>query len=461
MARKILVWLVGACALTSVCESALPPVRILTYGKLAILRDRRGTARDVAVFRTGKDPEFATLPSPLCPAVTTIQVSAYPTATNRVEAQPATPGGATLPCDKWRQTKRGYRYRDAAGGTLGVRAITLDRTGLSVRIQGGGYRGIRGPVGYLQLQLTIGDVRWLARFHNFEKNAAANIITRLPTLAAAQGERAFWQTLWGDADMEEAARDHLSDAVFSDPFDGRSLFLAGMIRLYRFGRLTTDYKATSDVARAEVDAADGYFQAALPYLWNDTKPAGDSRIPGFVAANRYLRGVVHGVDAVEQEGLTQLEAAVAINPLFNSFDLIGVVPQVVSGIDPLYVEKVLGALDTTLSGENINCVATQPEICGNDGLAPSNIPGSLTLFGDLYAKGGRDGAGGTPSDVEKAEMWYGIAAGFGAQWRFGSLLPARVGKAAERRALYRDSDPANDPPIIGLGPEACVSCHAR
>jgi hypothetical protein len=459
--RPVVLWLVGAVLLASAPASALPPVRVLTVGKFAHLRDRRGAGRDGAIFRVTRDPEFAALPSPLCPATSSIQVSAYPTATNRVEPQPATPGGAKLPCERWQQTKRGYRYRDPAGSVLGVRTVRMERKQLLVRIQGGDYRGIRGPVGYVQLQVTIGDVRWLARFHSFQKNAAASIISITPTLPAAQGERLFWQTLWGDADREQEARDTLADAIAQDPEDGRSLFLAGMIRLYRFGRLTTDYRAPTDAARAEVDAADGFLQAALPYLWNDRRPAGDSRVPGFVAANRYLRGVVHGIDAVEQEGLAQLDAAVAINPLFNAFDLIGVVPQVVSGTDPLYVEKILGVLDTTLSGENIDCVATQPEICGNDGFAPSNIPGSLTLFGDLYAKGGRDGAGGTPSDVDKAEMWYGVAAAFGAQWRFGALLPARVGKAAERRALHRDADPANDPAIIGLGAEACVSCHAR
>ena len=119
-------------------------------------------------------------------------------------------------------------------------------------------------------------------------------------------------------------------------------------------------------------------------------------------------------------------------------------------------------LDTTLSGDNINCVATQPETCGNDGLAPSNIPGSLTLFGDLYAKGGRDApASGGQSDVEKAEQWYGLANAFAPSWHFGALMQARVGKAAERSALYRDGDATNDPPIIGLGPEACSSCHHR
>jgi hypothetical protein len=456
--RRFLFGLVGACALAGVASSALPPVRILTYGKVALLRDRRGTARDSAIFGVEKDPELATLPSPVCPSTASIQVSAYPTAANRVEAQPAVPGGAALPCARWRKTKRGYRYRDPAGSVLGLRTVALERTGLTVRIRGGDYRGIRGPVGYVQLQLTIGDVRWLVRFHNFQRNAGATIVSRVPSVPAAQGERLFWQTLWGDASQEEPAREHLTDAVFVDFEDGRSHFLAAMIRLYRFGQLTTDYAAPSAAARAEVDAADGLFQTALPLLWDAERRVGDTRVPGFVAANRYLRGAVHGIEAVKSEGLVELDAAVTLNPLFNSFDLIGVVPQLVAGTDPLYVGKVLATLDTTLAGENINCVTTQPEVCGNDGLAPSNIPGSLTLFGDLYAKGGRDG---TPSDVEKAEMWYGIAAAFRSTWRFGALLDARVGKAAERSALYRDADPTNDPPIIGLGPEACVSCHAR
>jgi len=458
VSRTTAVRLAAAVLAAASPARALPPVRMLTVGKVAVLRDRPGTARDVAAFRVGKDPELATPPNPLCPAASSIQVGAYPTATNRVEAQPPTPGGAALPCASWRPTKRGYRYRDAAGSVLGVRTIVLERNQLTVRLRGGGYVGIRGPVGYVQLQLTVGDVRLLTRFHNFNKNARATIISRLPTLNAAQGERYFWATLWGDADREDDARTHLARAIAEDPDDGRSHFLAAMIRLYRFGHLVTDYAAPSDAARAEVDAADGYFEAAVPLLWDGRRRAGDTRVPGFAAANRYLRGVVHGVDAVKQEGLAQLDAAVALNPLFNAFDLIGVVPQVVPGTDPLYVEKILGVLDTTLSGENADCVASQPEICGNDGLAPNNIAGSLTLFGDLYAKGGRDGS---PSDVEKAETWYGIANAFAAGWRFRPLLADRVGRAADRRALHHDGDPTNDPPIIGLGVEACTSCHGR
>jgi hypothetical protein len=442
-------------ALAVRAEPALPPLTLLTAGKTATLRNPAGTARDLALFRVGRDPELARLESPLCPGTSFLQVAGYPVASNLVESQPAAAPGAALPCERWRAVRGGYRYTDRAGSVLGVRSVVYTRDGIVVRIQGAGYTAIAGPVGYVELWLTVGGKRYLARYHNFRRNDAGEIIARRPSSPAASGERFFWQTLWGDAQREQETLDCLADAARRDRRDGRSRFLLGMMHLYRLGQATTDYGHVTDFARAEVRAARSAFDAAVPLLWDARRRSGDNRVPGFAAASTYLAGTLLGDEATRHQGLVELDAAVALNPIFNAFDLIGVVPQFVSGADPLYGARVLAILDDTLTGPGAACVVTQPEVCANDGMAPNNLAGALVLFGDLYLKGTR------PADVAKASTWYAVASAAGAGWKFLNELDARRGQEEARRQRYLDADPANDPALIGLGVQACSYCHIR
>ncbi|HSP97849.1 MAG TPA: hypothetical protein VL049_11470 [Candidatus Dormibacteraeota bacterium] len=98
--------------------------------------------------------------------------------------------------------------------------------------------------------------------------------------------------------------------------------------------------------------------------------------------------------------------------------------------------------------------ATDPRNCGNGGRAAHNIQGSFTLFGDLFAKAGR------PDD---ARVFYGLALDIPGieTYRFTDLITQRVASLDERVALWADADLANDPKLIGSGPEACAYCHFR
>ena len=62
-------------------------------------------------------------------------------------------------------------------------------------------------------------------------------------------------------------------------------------------------------------------------------------------------------------------------------------------------------------------------------------------------------------------MWYDLAlalsGGGTGPYPFLSALELRVSTVAERVALFRDADPANDPTVIGVGSEACAACHTR
>jgi hypothetical protein len=322
---------------------------------------------------------------------------------------------------------------------------------------------VPGPVGYVEVWLGVGSERLLGRFHEFRTNRPATIVGRRPSRSAAAGEAAFWDVLWGDDASEarqQSALAALRRAARRDRSDGRSRFLLGMLHLYRFGQTTPDYRRASADARAEIDAAEAALGAAAARLWDGRR--GDTRVPGFAAAAKYVQGVVHDDAARVQEGLAELEAAVAINPIFNLFDLIGVVPPVTPATDPLYA-RVIEVMDFALNGENATCVVSQPEICGNAGMAPHNIEGALLLFGDLYAKGG---IVDDPYVFRGARNLYTFVRNFaeGSGWNptFRAAVETRLADVDARAALYLNGDPADDPPLVGTQPgEACATCHHK
>ncbi len=429
------------------CDAA--SLVVLTRDKVAAFR----TAEQRGVVRVGRDRAFATLLDPTCPGTASVQLASYPQATNLVVSQPE----VTLDCTRWRARNGGWVWESGAGATGGVRRVIYRRDRLVVTFDGPGFAPVAGPVGYVELWFTVDGVRHLARFHNFRDNDAARVVTRRPSKAAADGEQAFWDVLHGDDRSETRQQDTLRDlerAAKHDRKDGRSRFLAAMMHLYRFGQTTASYVGVSDEARAEIEAASAGFDAAVPFLWNAATQRGDSRVPGFAAAAKFTLGYVRGDQTLVDQGLADLAAAVAINPIFNIFDYIPIA-QAVAATDPRFA-LVLAQVDGAFQAGLASCVGTQPEICNNFGLAPRNIEGSLALFGDLYAKGGR---------LADAQRWYaiasGVAAGTPAPYRFQAILDDRAAHAAERVGLYQDADPGNDPVIIGAAEEACATCHNR
>ncbi|HZR81367.1 MAG TPA: hypothetical protein VFD92_09765 [Candidatus Binatia bacterium] len=418
---------------------------LLTAGKEASFLDRAGTARDEARIAVRGDTRLAHLPDPRdCSGASGLVVSSYPVATSLVAENLS----VDLPCARWRADGRGFRYRSADGDV----AIALASGSLAIRVRGGAYRAVAGPVGYAQAWVTLGDERFLVRFHQFSRNDARAVVARRTSRVAADGESAFWETLWGDADRARDAIALLARASAVDRRDGRSRFLLGMMHLQLFGNAVADPRSADDAAKRDLAAAASALRAATPLLWDGAR--GDSRVPGFAAVATYVEGVVLGDPHGVARGLDALEAAYLANPLFNSFDLIGAVPQSVGPGDPLY-RRVLDVLDETLSGSLAFC-AGQPEICGNAGMAPHNAEGAFVLFGDIYAKGGR---------ARDAKTWYdaAVALGAGSGWRpeFLAQARARAADVEARVAAYRDGDASNDPPIIGSGSGACSYCHAR
>lgn len=422
---------------------------LLTESKVGVFRHDPATGSASAQISVGRDRALATLEDPtVCPASASIRLAYYPTATNLVTGGPE----VALPCERWSRIPGGFLYRDPDGTAGGIRTVRYTTRGLSVDARSPGFAPVVGPVGYAQMWLTIGDTRYLVRLHDFVVNGPETVISRRASRDGAAGEAAFWDTLWGDAERTDEALHFLERAVARNRRDARSHFLLGMQYLNLYGQETADLNHPSERAKRLVEQSRAAFDRAVPLLWDGSN--GDSRVPGFAAAATYAKGVGFGDAALTAQGVEELEYATSINTLFNSFDLLAVAPAI-SNRDPLYA-RVIELLDVTFPEVASYC-GTQQEICFNDGMAPHNLEGTFTLFGDIYAKGGR---------TESARGYYTSALGLGSAsgWdpRFVAAVQQRLDDLEGRVARYQDDDPSNDPPFVGAGGAgACAYCHQK
>ncbi|HXJ34909.1 MAG TPA: hypothetical protein VMS22_12830 [Candidatus Eisenbacteria bacterium] len=447
--RPLPIVLLLLASLASVCTAGAADLAVLTRGKVLRLDAGSDPGKSRGLVRFGHDAALAAAPDPSCPSASAFDLGLFTVAANAVVRNEK----VALECAKWRKTRTGWRYDDpdAAGG---VRRITYGPRGLAVRLVGPAAMPAPGPVGYAFVWFEVGAMRFHGRFHVFEANTADRVRSRRLSKAAGDGETRFWAIMWGDDASETAVQETsalLQRAAKRSKADARSRFLLGMLHLYRFGQLTERFSAASEAGRAEIAAAVAAFDDAEPLLWNRTTRVGDSRMPGFAAAARYALAVVTADEALRQRALADLAYAVEINAFFNVFDLMTVLQAEPAGSSAF--QQAFADLSAYIGDPNtLACAVTQPEVCTNAGLAPTALPGTFVMFGDAYAKSG---------DAATAKYWYqfGIAAEAG--WAFEGLAAERLAGADARVAAYQDVDPANDPPIIGAGPEACASCHHR
>lgn len=429
--------------------AAAVDLTILTRGKSLRLIGAADPQQARGVVRFGADPALADAADPTCPATSTFELGLFTGSANAVVRGEK----VTLDCNRWRARDGGWVYADAAAPG-GVRAIAYGPRGVTVKLAGPGALPAEGPLAYAFAWLEVGSRRYHGRFHQFRRNDATRIISQTTPRAAAEGERGFWDVLTGDGASEaaqQATLATLTGAADAAARDGRSRFLLAMLRLYRFGQMTTSIAGAPPAAVDELRAAVAAFDEAEPLLWDPATRSGDSRVPGFGAAARYALAVATGDEILRQQALQEFDYALEINAFFNVFDLMTVLQAEPAG-SPAFLDA-FARVDAYLADPTtFQCAVTQPEVCTGNGLAPSSLPGTFVLFGDVYAKAGR---------LADATRYYDFARATEAGWALQGLAAARHADAAARVAAYQDADPDNDPPIIGAGAEACRSCHTR
>lgn len=444
LARLTLLALLALMALPDGAHS----LTVLTTRKSFVQRD--GTT----AIRVGRDPKLATLVDPTgCPSAATVRIAAYPTARNLVVGPPA----AVLPCSKWSATTRGWLYRDDEGSVGGIRRVRYTTDGISILAKAPGFVPEPGPVGFVQVTLTIGGTRYHVRFHSFQQNDAEAIVTRRASRVdriSGQAEAAFWETLLGEADRSDQTLALLAQAEARDTRDGRLPFLTAMMHLYQFGKQVTHYPSATPLQATHIAAARTAFARALPLLYQPG--VGDSRAIGFSSGTTYVAGVLANDPVLRAQGRDEMATAAAANSLFNSFNPIGVVPPAVFPTDPAYQEAV-DLLDNYFPVAARDCLGPagiQGEVCFNDGLAPHNLEGTFLFFGDVYAKAGR---------IDDARQRYQASLAFGQTygWRpeYLAEVQERLDDLPRRVALFQDSDPTNDPPMVGVANAGCAHCH--
>ncbi|MDX2166679.1 MAG: hypothetical protein SF182_06430 [Deltaproteobacteria bacterium] len=431
--------------LLTLAPGAASALTVLSTGKSLAIR------HGWTAIRVGADPALATLVDPSgCPGAVSVRIAAYPTARNLVIGPPA----VALPCEHWAPVANGWLYRDDSGSAGGTRLLRYTTRGLVLLAAAPGFALPPGPVGFVQADVTIGTTRYHVRFHDFRRNQAAAIASPRASRAAGEAERAFWQTLFGEAELADRALALLTAVADREPANGRAPFLAAMTHLYLFGEAVTAYPRATPAQSAHIDAARAHFARALPLLYQPG--VGDTRAPGFASGTTYVAGVLAGDDALRAQGVAEMAAAAEINPLFNAFNPIGAVPPAVFPSDPEYA-GALRLLDEYFPQAALQCAGpdgVQGEICFNDGLAPHNLEGTFLFFGDVYAKAGR---------VEAARNAYQTSFDVGRQsgWRaeFLAEVQQRLDDLPANVARFQDADPDNDPPMLGVANRGCAHCH--
>jgi hypothetical protein len=92
------------------------------------------------------------------------------------------------------------------------------------------------------------------------------------------------------------------------------------------------------------------------------------------------------------------------------------------------------------------------ERCRDNAAAPHNVPGSLMLFGDVYARVGLEA---------EARSYYeqALAAESAPTWHLTGEAQAVLDDLEARIAAFTDADPDNDPAFFLSGPSTCSGCH--
>ena len=262
-----------------------------------------------------------------------------------------------------------------------------------------------------------------------------------------------------------AARDAktLDDAAAVEPYDAPVSFVRALAHVWH----ANESGRASNPNPAEI-AAEQRVSLELLATAKANNP-NDPRVDCFLGLHRVAAGRATGNQALVKQGIASLDAAVLAWPQFSLFCRASAYDTLPAS-DPDYAKAVAAAYDTLDScvGEKIDrdnpditkylgrATDTGPDrACWNDWIAPHNAEGFSLYFGDLLVKQGKLAVAKIVYNNAKLIKEYPT-------WPYKSLLDDRLGSdLAAKAALYRDADPANDPPIAGDSTShACTYCHA-
>jgi hypothetical protein len=240
---------------------------------------------------------------------------------------------------------------------------------------------------------------------------------------------ACYATLHGDVARRGEALSLLKEAIDLYPDHGRTRLFLGMCSL---AALTED----NDLgALGDIDPALSKAYELMP---------DDHRIPGWIGTVRVAVARLGGDPAKLDAAIEEMIAAADLYPEFNNVSL--AIAFMGLPLDSGYPAMAVERLEAIVSCGETN------DVCRDNEAAPHNIPGSLMLFGDVYARVG---------DKAKALSYYelALASESSPTWAFGADAQGFIDQIDARIAAFTDADPDNDPEFFLAGERTCRACH--
>ncbi len=175
-----------AAAVVIWCIPVLGADVTLRFGRIAKLKNKDGTGSDQVIVKFVHESGLtAALPSPLCPASSSIHLT---TDSGEVVAD--------LDCAFWATAGGGFSYKDPTGSAGGVTKVNFasKATGgkLLIKMKGDQYgaHAISGPIASLEVKLLVDSEGYCGRFappnSSIVKNDAAQILIKGPSSACLQ-----------------------------------------------------------------------------------------------------------------------------------------------------------------------------------------------------------------------------------------------------------------------------------
>lgn len=236
-------------------------------------------------------------------------------------------------------------------------------------------------------------------------------------------------SLHGDVSQRQAGLDALHEATKSYPEEGRAFLFLGMCSLAALAE-DNNISVLKDIEPA--------LERAIELLPEDR------RIPGWLATVRVQTALVLNDEAGLAEAIDEMVAASDLYPEFNSVSLAIAFSQF--PLDTPYPQMAVDRL------EAIKDCGESDEKCRDNEAAPHNVPGSVMLFGDVYARVG---------DTATARAYYeqALVQPSSANWTYAEDAQAIIDGLDARVSAWTDADSTNDPAFFLSGERTCRSCH--